>query len=194
MRVLPLLLATVCVLPAADFVTLNLRVVEGEGQVYGTGSRATRGIAVLVTDERGRPMPDVAVSFVLPPDGPSGVFASGNRNEVVTTRQDGQAVVWGMRWNKIAGTVEVKIMAMKEQVRAGVVSTQYLSDAPTVAHTSGLSRGGSHSKLWIAALAVAGAAGGGLAMGMSHGAAAPASVAPVTPLSIGRPNVIVGAP
>lgn len=159
--------------------------------VYQTGSRATRGVTLLVTDDTGHPVPNVAVSFHLPEDGPSGVFASGSRTEIVTTTADGKASVWGMRWNRTPGTVELKITAIKDGVRAGIISTQHLSDsvAPGSGAPSGFSRGGHGKLLWIS-LAVAGAAGGGLAMGIRH--SSPPAASPTTALSIGTPTIIIG--
>lgn len=163
--------------------------------VYATGSRATRGLTVEVTDESGRPIVDAAVSFRLPEEGASGTFTSGARTEVVTTRQDGRASVWGMKWNQTPGALEIRITAAKDGVRAGLVSTQHLSKPSAMAREkSGANGGRSRSKLLLVGLAVAGAAGGGLAMGMSRGARSSPAAASTVPLSVGTPSVIVGAP
>ena len=191
-RVVAVLLAFSLSAAAGDFAILNLRVVEGEGMVYPTGGRATRGITVEVTDETGKPVPDAAVSFRLPEEGSSGTFSSGLRSEVVTTRQDGRVTVWGMKWNRTPGTLEIRITAAKDGVRAGIISVQHLSDMPVAMHDRG---GGSHSKLLLIGLIVAGVAAGGLAMGLSRGATTTAAaVSPTVPLSVGSPSVIVGAP
>lgn len=178
---------------AGDFAILNLRVVEGEGSVYGTGTRATRGITVEVVDEAGHPVPDVTVSFKLPEEGPSGTFNTGSKTEVVTTRQDGRVSVWGMRWNRSPGALQVRVTAVKDGVRAGLVSTQYLSEASAASAGGGGSVRRGHSKLILISLAVAGAAAGGVAMSAARGSAAPA-IPPIVPLTIGKPSVIVGAP
>ena len=81
------LLALALSLAAQD--TLALRVVEGSGVIYPTGSRSARGVSVEVTDTGGKPAEGVTVSFLLPERGPSGVFASGRRTEIVRTRADG---------------------------------------------------------------------------------------------------------
>ena len=175
---------------AGDFAILNLRVVEGEGMVYPTGGRATRGITVEVTDETGKPVPDVSVSIHMPEEGPSGVFTTGSRTEVVTTRQDGRATVWGMKWNRTPGVVQLRITAMKNGVRAGIVSVQHLSDTPVTVRDHA-----SHgNRLLLIGLAVAAAAGTGLALGMARGTKTAASASTAVPLSIGTPSVIVGAP
>jgi hypothetical protein len=177
-------------------VIVQIKVLEGEGSVYKIGSRATRGLTVLVTDENGKPLENAAVSFRLPDEGPSGVFNSGLRSEVVTTGADGRATVWGMQWNKTPGPVEIRITVVKDQARAGIVSTQYLSDsvAPkgggegvfTASHKS-------HTKLILGALAAGGAAAG-LAFGHSKGSAAPVGPTAPSSVQIGNPSINIGHP
>ena len=177
-------------------VIVQLRVVEGDGVTYRVGSRATRGVTVLVTDEAGLPLDMASVSFRLPDQGASGTFSSGLRTEVVTTGSDGRAAVWGMQWNKTAGTIQIHITAAKEQARAGIISTLYLSD--TVAPKAGgegvftASHKG-HKWLWVAAIAGTAAAGGAYALLRSQGSSN--AVNPATAgLSIGTPGIIVGHP
>lgn len=185
-------------LTANASVIVQLKVIEGEGVVYRTGARATRGLTVLVTDETGKPVENAAVSFRLPDSGPSGVFSSGLRTEIVNTGADGRASVWGMQWNKTAGPVEIRITAVKDQARAGLISTQYLSDAlaPAAAAADGqgvftASHKGKTKWLLIAAVA-GGAAAAGMAFGRSH-AAGPAVAPSPAGITIGNPSIIVGA-
>ena len=150
---------------------MQLKVLEGEGVVYRTGTRATRGLTVLVTDETGKPVEMATVSFRLPDEGASGTFSSGLRTEIATTGPDGRATVWGMQWNKTPGPVEIRITAIKDQARAGLVSTQYLSDsvAPKAGGEGVFSAShGGHKWLWLGAIA-AGAVGAGAAFGFSKG-------------------------
>jgi hypothetical protein len=182
--------------PASASVIVQLRVVEGEGITYRTGTRATRGLTVLVTDESGSPLDMASVSFRLPDQGATGTFNSGLRTEVVTTGPDGRASVWGMQWNKTPGTVQIRITAVKEQARAGILSTQYLSDS--VAPAAGgegvfaASHGG-HKWLWIAGIAGLAAGGAAFALLRSQGSSNPTNPA-VAGLSIGAPSLIVGHP
>ena len=81
-----ILFLTVTISAGAQPAVLTVTLVEGEGAVYPTGSRATRGVTVKVTDESGRPVEGATVTFSLPTDGPGGVFASGGRTEVRTRR------------------------------------------------------------------------------------------------------------
>jgi hypothetical protein len=190
-------------------VIVQLKVVEGEGAEYHTGSRATRGLTVLVTDEAGKPVQDAAVSFRLPDSGATGVFNSGLRTEIVKTGPNGRAVVWGMRWSDTPGTVDVHITAIKDQARAGIVTSVRLTDAPApppapalaAGSTSGIggegvfkrSHKGFSKWLWIAA-AAGGAAVAGMAFGGSKGGAAPAASTMPATITIGAPSITVGHP
>jgi hypothetical protein len=188
--------ALVFAVSADASVIVQLRVVEGDGVTYRTGARATRGVTVLVTDEAGAPVEMASVSFRLPDQGATGAFNSGLRTEVVTTGPDGRASVWGMQWNKTPGTVQIHITAVKEQARAGIVSTQYLSDsvAPkaggegvfAASHTG-------HKWVWIGLLAAGAAGGGGYALLRSRSSAVPPNPA-VAGISIGAPSITVGQP
>ena len=171
---------------------LTIRVAEGDGAAYPTdgGSRATRGVTVLVTDETGHPVEGATVSFTLPAEGPGGVFSTGGRTEIAATRADGRAAVWGMQWNRTAGPFEIRITAVKGQARAGVVSSQSLSNAPVAKDAAGAgkvraARGG-HKLLWIS-LAVAGVAVAGVAGFAARKSSSAAAASSVTPLKIGTP-------
>ncbi len=192
-------------LPAAaqsDPAILQIRVIEGEGAVYATGSRATRGVTVRVTDETGKPVEGVAVTFRLPDDGPTGRFQSGERVEAEVTAADGTALVWGMEWNRTPGPFEVRITAAKGQASAGTVCPLYLSDAlaainaqPGGPSTGGGGGGSGHKKLWIA-LAIAGAAVVGIAAASGGSASSGAVSAPSTAGTprIGTPTITIGKP
>jgi len=175
---------------------LAVRVAEGDGAIYPTGSRATRGVTVLITDETGRPVEGATVSFSLPADGPGGVFSSGARTEIAITRADGRAAAWGMQWNRTAGPFEIRITAVKGEARAGAVTSQSLSNAPEIKGTApaktraGL---GSHKLLWVSVV-VAGAAVAGVAGVVGGKTAAPATATSVTSLQIGTPTITVGHP
>jgi hypothetical protein len=179
-------------------VIVQLKVVEGEGTVYRTGGRATRGLTVLVTDEAGKPVPGASVSFRLPDSGPSGVFTTGLRTEVVTTDVNGRASVWGMQWNKTAGPFEIRITAIKDQARAGIVSTQYLNDTAAVGAAQAGADGtfkASHSgkTKWILIAAGVGA-GAAAAMFLARSHTSPAAVTSTPATTIGGPTIIVGHP
>ena len=177
-------------------VIVQLKVVDGEGVTYRTGTRATRGLTVLVTDETGKPVDMAAVSFRLPDEGASGTFNSGLRTEIVTTGPDGRATVWGMQWNKTAGPVEIRVTAIKEQARAGIISTEYLSDS-VAAQTGGegvfRSSHGGHKWLWIAG-AVAVGVGAGAAFFLLNKSKTTSNPTSTSGIVVGSPSVIVSAP
>jgi len=168
---------------------LQIKVVEGDGAAYATGSRATRGITVQVTDEGGRPVDGATISFKLPEEGPSGSFITGSKTAIATTRAEGQASAWGMQWNRTAGLVEIRVTAAKGQVRAGIVCSQYLRDSPG-GQKSGMGSGGSHKWIWIAVgiVAVAGGAAAGVVV---SGKSSSSTTAP-TGLQIGAPTITLG--
>jgi hypothetical protein len=179
-------------------VIVQLKVLEGEGSVYRVGTRATRGLTVLVTDENGKPLDHASVSFRLPDEGPSGVFSSGLRTEVVTTGPDGHATVWGMQWNKTAGPVEIRITAVRDQARAGIVSTQYLSDTAAATKTAGgdgtFSAPHKSRSKWIIGAVAAGGAVAGLAFARGKSTAPVATAAAPTGIQIGNPSITIGHP
>jgi hypothetical protein len=176
-------------------VIIQLRVVQGDGTIYTTGSRATRGLTVQVTDEAGNPVEGASISFKLPDSGPTGLFSSGLRSEVLTTNGEGKVTVWGMQWNRTPGPFEIKITAVKEQARAGIVSTQYLSESAAQKAGGQGSFSAPHrgrAKWILISLVGAGAvAGVAFSQSSSH---APAAAAASTGLQIGAPSVIVGHP
>lgn len=165
---------------------LQIRVVEGEGAVYPPGSRASRALTVEVTDETSKPVEGAAVSFRLPEEGPSGLFANGLRSDVVVTGMDGRASVRGMQWNRTPGPFSISITAAKGQVRAGtVVSLQISGDRVGSASTS-------RGKWLLVTLLAAGAAGGGVAAGWAVRSRSSRSAE--ESLSVGTPTISIGKP
>jgi hypothetical protein len=175
----------------AQPVGLKVTLVEGEGAVYPAGSRATRGVTVKVTDETGRPVEGATVSFSLPSDGPGGVFASGARTEVATTRSDGGAGVWGMQWNRTPGPFGILITAVKGPSRGGVTCSQSLAVAAAPDHHQSRAGPGGHKWLWITLAVVGGAAGAGVA---AAGGKTSATASGSTAIQIGAPTISLGRP
>jgi hypothetical protein len=148
-----------------------------------------------------------SVNFGLPETGPTGVFADGSKSELVATKADGRASVWGMRWNRQAGSFNIRITAGKGATRAGTVVGLTLADAPAPAGSAGSAGSSSHKWLWVA-LSVAGAAGVGIALaargGGSSGSCSSTVVLPGNPCPsgsdplgvtvIGTPTINLGHP
>jgi len=183
----------------AQVAVLQIRVIEGEGAVHAPGSRSKRPLTVEVTDETGKPVEGAAVSFHLPEEGPGGVFANGMRTEVAVTDSHGHAGVHGLQLNRASGRFQIRIVASKEQARAGMASFQYIAEAGSGAGPGGhpAKAGSSHGhKKWIVVAAVAMLVGGGaaaaiLVAGRSGSTTEPA---PTITLSIGTPAITVGKP
>jgi hypothetical protein len=178
----------------AQVAILQIRVIEGEGAVHQPGSRSSRPITVEITDETGKPVAGVAVSFHLPEDGPSGAFVNGLRTEIVISDARGRASLHGLLANRLPGRFQIRILASKEQARAGTVSFQYVAES-----AGGVSRvtaaPGIRRRWIVVAAAVAGGAVAAIVAARA-GAASPAAtpVAPVPPISIGSPTISVGRP
>ncbi len=185
---------------AAQVAILQIRVIEGEGAVHAPGSRSTRPLTVEVTDETGKPVEGAAISVHLPEEGPGGVFANGMRTEVAVTDSHGHASVHGLQLNRAPGPFQIRIVASKEQARAGMVSFQYIAEPGSGAAATAGSSHGYRKWMVLAVLAGGGAAAGILAAGKSGGTPAPAAASvppatvPTVTLTIGAPAITVGKP
>jgi hypothetical protein len=180
-----------------DLVVLEVRVIEGDGAVHVAGSRSSVPLTVQVTDEAGRPVAGATVSLRLPSSGPTGFFASGLSTEILTTSGDGKVSARGIRWGPATGPLELRITAVKGGVRAGVVSAQYVAPRGEAGRAGAAQRGPSISRprgKWLAiALVAAGAAAGGLVLGLSN-QPAPGSAPVTAPGASQLPGVQVGIP
>ena len=161
------------------------------------GSKSARPLAVQLTDETGKPLEAVAVSFRLPEEGPSGSFESGMKTEIVITGADGRAAAYGLRYNRITGPFQIRITAAKGDSRAGAICSQYITDAPA----SKLEPGSRSGKLkWIAIVAAAagGAAAAGLAVGKNTAqqqtGGPPSTPGAAQPVQIGPPTISIARP
>jgi hypothetical protein len=181
---------------------LRIRVVEGEGAIHTAGARASQPIVIFVADESGRPVEGASVSLRLPDDGPSGAFTSGMRTEVALTGPDGRASIHGIQWARSTGAVQLRIAASKGEARAGIVSTQYVTDRSSRAASPTLPAGApakvdqpSRSKWVFLAALIGGAAAGGVAAAVRSGSSPSAPPAASQPsVSIGNPSISIGQP
>jgi hypothetical protein len=172
---------------------LIIQIVEGEGQAYTTGARATRGITVRITDDLGKPVDGATVAFRLPEDGPGGTFTNGTKSEIATSRSDGTVNAWGMQWNRTPGQFEVRITASKGAARAGTVCALSLTKAAEGSQTARVSSGhSSHKWLWVTLAAGAAAAGGLFAVHGDSGQLSSTTAVSVT--RIGTPTIAIGHP
>jgi len=199
-------------LAVGQIATLQIKVLEGEGAVHPGGARISRPLTVQVTDEAGRPVPGAAVSFQLPPEGPGGLFSNGLRTDLAITDASGRVSIHSIQLNRAGGQFRIRITAVKEQARAGIVSFQYINDkgaAPAAVaaapagqkaagHSPGITpttakMGRRIGKKWIVLGALA-AGAGVAAVGVSHAAGSQKSSAPSSTVSIGTPTITIGNP
>ncbi len=184
---------------------LHIQVIEGEGTVNAAGARNSRPVAVEVTDETGKPVEGASVSFHLPEEGPGGAFGNGLRTDVTITDARGRANLHTMVLNRTPGKFAIRIVASKEQARAGMVSYQYIAEprngvSPAASSKSSQSlMRGPLKWVVIAALAGGAAVAGGVLAGKSGAAAVatPAAAATTTGtpgIAIGNPTLTVGKP
>ncbi len=167
---------------------LQIKVLEGEGAVHTAGARTTRPLVVSVTDETGRPVAGAAVSFRLPEEGPGGTFGGGLRSDLAITDDHGRASMRRFQVNRFPGQFEIRISVAKEQVRAGTVSFQYVSDAKQAGAAAGRWR------RWKTVMVVAAAAAAGGAAAAKLGGPAEAAGAGAAAVSVGSPVITVGKP
>ncbi len=138
---------------------LNLVIVEGEGAINNVKQRTVRPTIVEVQDENHKPVGGVAVSFLLPGNGPGGVFASGAKSATVVTNSAGRAVMPGFQ-PQAAGQFQIHVNASYQGQQASLTINQ------SNALSGGAAAGGSSVKLIaiLAGVAAAGAAGAAIAL------------------------------
>jgi hypothetical protein len=186
----------------AQVAILQIKFLEGEGAVHSPGARIARALTVEVTDETGKPVAGAAVSFHLPVDGPSGVLGNGLRTDVGVTDGQGRASLRGLQVSRTPGRYQIRVVASKEQARAGAMASQYVAELRSPLAESAATK---RRTKWVvvAALVGGGAAAGILSAGRAS-ASSPGSTAlappPVAggvtlpPVSIGSPATSVGRP
>jgi hypothetical protein len=172
---------------------LTIRVVQDSGPVHIVGSRGSAVLTVEVIDETGKPVENAAVSFRLPASGPGGVFSSGLATDVAITGRDGRVALSKVRFNKTAGPFEIRVTAVKGQIRAGTVIARQLASSEDARTASQAAYRGPRKRLKVILL-VAGAAAGSVAAGLALGRRSSTPVSSADSLSIGVPTVTIGTP
>jgi len=165
---------------------LTISILEGEGSINNIHQRAAREAMVQVQDENHKPVAGAAVTFFLPESGPSGVFSNGTRTLTVVTDDTGRAVARGMVPNKVAGDVQVRVVAKyKTLTGETVIHQQNVAAAAAAGATTGVISG----KLLaiILTAAAAGLAGGVVAATHGGGGSSPVTIAAGTP-TVGAPH------
>jgi hypothetical protein len=166
---------------------MSIAVVEGAAVIHNLQQRKPVSIVVIVRDGNRRPIPDAAVTFTLPNDGPGGLFAGGTNTLTVQTDAQGYAAAQGLTPNNTPGSFAIQVQSTHEGQTATATVTQF---------NMAVERAKGGKGKWIAILAVAGgAAAGGAVFGLrsSSPAAAVPGAAP-TPIGITAGSGTVGPP
>src|SRR5262249_17322211 len=127
--------------------------------------------------------------------------ANALATDVTITDARGRATLSSLNANRISGPFQIRIVASKEQARAGMVSFQYIGETKGGSSAAATATTPSnHHGRWIAVLLVAGAgAAAGIVAGRSSSPSLQSSAGggaptPVPVVSIGAPSITVGHP
>lgn len=188
--------------PPEPVIQLRVDVSEADQLVHVIGSRGNRPIVVRVLDEAGAPVSGATVTFRMPESGPRGRFPSGLPTEVLVTASDGTVKIYGVRWEGPPGVAEIRIVATQGERRAGAVARIHVVEGAKGAKLGGPSIA-KPPRRWLPwVLVAAGAAAGGLALGLRQApeaistgsATAVASPMQAPPVQVGIPTITVGRP
>lgn len=159
---------------------LNIVIIEGEGAINNVRQRVAREPIVEITDENKKPVAGALVTFMLPGNGPSGVFANGSNSFTVATDNLGRAAARGLRLNSQPGQVPVRVNVSHQGLTA--------SNSFTMTNVAAAAAAGIGVAKLLIILAVAGAAvtAGAVAVNQSGGSA---TVPPSIGVTPGTPTV-----
>jgi len=167
---------------------LNISILDGEGAINNIRQRVAREAMVQVDDENHKPVAGVAVTFFLPEHGAGGIFANGSHSLTVMTDNAGRAVAHGMVPNKVAGDVQVRVVARFKTLDANtVIHQQNVAGA-----AAGAAAGGTISGKLLAVILIAAAAAAGGAVAATRGGGSSPTPSSIVTINVGTPTV--GAP
>jgi hypothetical protein len=165
---------------------LNISILEGEGSINNIRQRVTREAMVQVDDENHKPVAGAAVTFFLPEHGASGLFSNGSHSLTVMTDNTGRAAAQGIVPNKVAGDMQIRVVARFKNLDANTVIHQQNAAAAGAAASGAISG----KVLAIILVAAAGVAGGVVAA--TRGGGSSPTPTPTVTITVGTPTV--GAP
>ena len=136
----------------------RIEVLEGDGAINNIRLHHAKEPVVRVVDQDGHPIPNVAVTFLLPTQGAGGTFADGKTLITVMSDKDGQAVGHGLRPNGSAGQFQIRVTTSLE----GQAATTNISQTNA---EPAAGKGSSKTILIVALIGGAAAAGAAVALG-----------------------------
>ncbi|HEV3202194.1 MAG TPA: hypothetical protein VGZ73_30055 [Bryobacteraceae bacterium] len=149
---------------------LNIVIVEGDGAINNIKQRTARETIVEVQDENHKPVAGAAVVFLLPGDGPGGVFAGGAKSATVTADSAGRATMPRMQPTQ-TGNFQIRVNASAGGRTGNAIIGQ--SNAVGVAAGAGGAAAGISGKAIAIIVAVAAAGAVGAAVGLRGGKSNP---------------------
>jgi hypothetical protein len=147
----------------------RIEIMEGDGAINNIRLHRAKEPVVRVVDSTGQPLPNVAVTFLVPETGASGTFAAGLSSLTVMTDANGQAVGRGLRPNNHIGQFQIHVTASYQGDAATAIVTQTNAEP--------VQTGGSSKKILLVAL-IGGAAAAGAAVALSKGKSSPSAPPP----------------
>ena len=159
----------------------RIEVLEGDGAINNIRLHRAKEPVVQVLDQDGHPIPNAAVTFLLPSKGASGTFTDGQSSLTVMTDDKGRAVGHGLRPNGSAGQFEIRVTTSFEG-QAATANIMQTNAEPA--------QGGGSSKTILIVALIGGAAAAGAAVAL-RGKSSSASTPPTNPgavISPGNPS------
>jgi len=157
------------VLARSATVVPRIEVLEGDGAINNIRLHRAKEPVVRVVDQDGHPIPNVAVTFVLPETGAGGTFADGHSTYTAMTDSDGQAVGHGLRPNGNAGQFQIRVTT-SFQGQAATTNISQTNAEPA--------QGGGSSKTILIIALIGGAVAAGAAVALAKGKSPATSTPP----------------
>jgi hypothetical protein len=176
-----------CALLARSATTVpRIEVLEGDGAINNIRLHRAREPVVRVVDQDGHPIPNVAVTFLLPSQGAGGTFADGKTLLTVMSDNNGQAVGHGLRPNGTAGQFQIRVTT-SFQGQAATANISQTNAEPA--------QGGGSSKTILILALVGGAAAAGAAVALGKGKSSSSTTTTTNPGAVISPgNPTFGPP
>lgn len=110
--------------------TLQIRILNADGQQPVVHPGTKQSLRVEVTDSAGAAVSNAAVTCRLPDSGPSGTFADGSHAAVAYTDSQGRATIDGIQWGDVLGSIAIRLTATKGTIHTGILVERNLAAAP----------------------------------------------------------------
>ena len=159
----------------------RIEVLEGDGAINNIRLHRAKEPVVRVVDQDGHPIPNVAVTFLLPSQGAGGSFADGKTSLTVISAENGQAVGHGLRPNGNAGQFQIRVTTSFEGQAATATIMQTNAEPAQ-------GKGSSKALVIVALIGGAAAAGAAAALKGKSSSSTPATNNTGAVISPGNPT------